>query len=287
MLLGLLLGVGLCGSVAAVGLALSAPHRSFVGPPPADLAGAETVAIPSASGSLLQGWWLPGEHGAVVLMHGIRGNRLGMLRRAQILHEHGFSVLLFDLQAHGESTGTRITFGRLEGLDAASAVGFVRSHAPGERVGVIGFSLGGAAALLGPGPLQVDALVLEAVFPTIEAALTDRLRVAFGPVLGVAIPPLLAPVFEAVLPPVLGVTPADLRPIDRIAGVAAPVLVVSGTADDHTPLAEAEALFARAPQPKQFWPVQGAGHEDLEQFAPDAYWRVVMPFLEANLRSRP
>ena len=282
-----MLGIGLCGSVAAVGLALSAPHRSFVGPPPSDLAGAETVAIPSASGSLLQGWWLPGEHGpgAIILMHGVRGDRLGMLQRARVLHEHGFSVLLFDLQAHGESTGTRITFGRLEGMDAASAVSFVRTHAPGERIGVIGFSLGGAAALLGPGPLPVDALVLESVFPTIDAALTDRLRVAFGPVVGAVLPPLLAPV--VVLPPILGVTPSDLRPIERIAGVTAPVLVISGTADDRTPLAEAEALFAQAPEPKQFWPVQRAGHEDLEQFNPDAYWRVVMPFLRSNLRSRP
>lgn len=283
----LLLGIGLCGSVIAVGLALSAPHRAEIGPPPSTLANAEAVAIPSASGSLLQGWWLSGQPGAgaVILMHGIWENRLRMLRRAQVLHQHGFSVLLFDLQAHGQSTGTRITFGRLEGMDAASAVSFVRGRAPGERVGVIGVSLGGAAALLGPGPLPVEALVLESVFPTIDAALTNRLHAALDPVLGRVTPPLLAPMFEAVLPPILGVAPVDLRPIDRIAGVTAPVLVASGTADDRTPLAEAEALFARAPEPKWFWPVPGAGHEDLERFEPGAYWRVVTPFLASNLRA--
>ncbi len=196
---------------------------------------------------------MPGQPGAgvVILMHGIWGSRLQMARRAEVLHRRGFSVLLFDLQGHGESTGTRITFGRLEGMDAANAVSFVRDRAPGERVGIIGVSLGGAAALLGPGPLPVNVLVLESVFPTIDAALTNRLRAALvpilGPVLGGAVPLLLAPVFEAVLPPILGVAPADLRPIDRIAGVTAPVLVASGTADDRTPLAEAEALFARAP----------------------------------------
>ena len=219
-------------------------------------------------------------------MHGIWGNRLQMVRRAQVLHRHGYAVLLFDLQAHGESTGTRITFGRREGMDAASAVSFVRGRAPGERIGAIGVSLGGAAALLGPGPLPVEALMLESVFPTIDAALTNRLRAALGPILGRIAPPLLARVFKAVLPPILGVTAADLRPIDRIYALTAPVLVASGAADDRTPLAKAEALFARAPEPKRFWPVPGAGHEDLERFDPDAYWDVVMPFLASNLRHR-
>ena len=55
----------------------------------------------------LSGWFIAGRPGggAVVLMHGVRGNRLAMLRRARLLHAEGFSVLLFDFQAHGESTG--------------------------------------------------------------------------------------------------------------------------------------------------------------------------------------
>lgn len=62
-------------------------------------------------------------------------------------------------------------------LDAEAAVDLVRARLPGEPVGVIGASMGGAAALLGPGPLRVDALVLESVSPTIELAVADRLRV--------------------------------------------------------------------------------------------------------------
>ena len=60
--------------------------------------------------------------GIVVLMHGVRANRLQMAGRAEILQRHNFSVLLFNFQAHGESQGQRLTFGRLEGLDAAAAV---------------------------------------------------------------------------------------------------------------------------------------------------------------------
>ena len=149
-----------------------------------------------------------------MLMHGVRANRLRMVRCARALHEHGFAVLLFDLQAHGESPGRRITFGRLEALDAAVATRFVRSRLPGERVGAIGVSLGGAAAVLGPEPLEADALVLESVYPDIDAALANRLRAGLGRVAGPLLTPLLVPVFKLLLPPILGVTPDELRPID-------------------------------------------------------------------------
>ena len=214
-----------------------------------------------------------------MLMHGVWENRLRMAQRARVLHEHGFAALLFDLQAHGESPGQRITFGRLEGLDATAAVRFVRRRLPGERVGVIGVSLGGAAAVLSPKPLLVDALVLESVYPSIDAALANRLRAGLGPAAGPLLTPLLAPLFKLLPPPVLGVTPGELRPIDRIGEVGAPVLVASGTLDDRTTLEEARALFERAPEPKRFWAVEGAGHVDLERHDPDEYWRNVLLFL--------
>lgn len=287
LLLGALLAAGLCASVLAVGLQLSSPVSALLGPPPAALPGAEPVQIPSPSGSLLQGWWVPGapSGGGVVLMHGVWSNRRSMAQRARVLHEHGYAVLLFDLQAHGESSGRRITFGRLEGFDALAAVAFTRQRLPGERVGALGASLGGAAALLGPGPLPVDALVLESVYPDIDAALANRLRAGLGPLAGPVLASLLAPAFTLLLPPVLGVRPDELRPIDRIGAATAPLLVASGTADDRTTLGEARSLFEHAPEPKQFWAVQGAAHVDLERHDPDAYWRVVLPFLARHLRT--
>ena len=62
------------------------------------------------------------------------------------------------------------------------------------------------------------------------------------------------------------------------------MLVANGADDVLTPIAEARALFDRAPEPKQFWAVPGVGHDDLEQKAPDAYWRTVLPFLVKYLR---
>src|SRR5262249_53966085 len=161
------------------------------------------VQIPSTSGSLLRGWWVPGNPGggAIILMHGVWSSRLSMVKRASTLHAHGFAVLLFDFQAHGESPGRHITYGHLEARDAAAAVDFVRHRATGEEIGAIGVSLGGAATLLGPRPLALDALVLESVYPDIDSGLGNRLRIGLGPLMGDLFTPILVPSFELLLPP--------------------------------------------------------------------------------------
>jgi alpha-beta hydrolase superfamily lysophospholipase len=217
-------------------------------------------------------------------MHGVHSNRLSMVRRARLLNAVGFSVLLFDFQAHGESTGARITFGHLEAEDAGSAVAFVRARLPNERIGAIGTSLGGAAALLGPHPLPVNALVLESVYSDIAPAIMNRLRAVLGPSLGRIAAPALEYVFELLLPPVLGVNGNDLRPIDHVAEVGAPILIASGTSDDRTTIVETAAMFDRAKDPKLFWGVAGARHVDLEAFAPDEYRNRVLAFLVENLQ---
>jgi uncharacterized protein len=277
----------LCGSVIGVGLLLSWPAARDIGAPPADLA-AESVAMISGSGATLRGWFLAGRPGGggVVLMHGVRANRLSMVQRARMLHESGFSVLLFDFQAHGESTGKRITFGYLEALDAAAAVAFAKARLPNEKIGAIGSSLGGAAALLGPTPLPVDALVLEAVYPDIGAATANRISAVLGAPIGSLVAQPLTHAFELLMPPILGVAPAELRPIDHIADVAAPLLIVSGTRDSRTTARETIAVFDRAHEPKSLWLVDGAGHVDLERYAPDAYRAHVLAFLAGTLQLR-
>ncbi|HKT08603.1 MAG TPA: alpha/beta hydrolase [Gemmatimonadaceae bacterium] len=263
-------------SIAAT--VVTGPHRTRVGRGP--FANAENVSFTSVAGDTLRGWFIPGRpgRGAIVLMHGIHDDRRSMIGRARFLMGAGYGVLLFDFHAEGESSGRRITFGATEAADAAAAVAYLRRRAPGERIGAIGVSMGGAAALLGKAPLDVDALVLESVYPTIDAAVRDRLAAHAGP-LGT----VLGPLFLAQLRPRFGIDPAALRPIDRIAQVHVPLLVMAGTADRDTHLDEAQALFARAHEPKTFWAVPGAGHEDLHAFDPSDYERRVLAFFGATL----
>ena len=70
-----------------VGGELSAPAPRSIGVPPASL-GAEAITFPSSSGSLIHGWYVPGStgQGAVLLLHGVRGDRRDMLSRAEFLH---------------------------------------------------------------------------------------------------------------------------------------------------------------------------------------------------------
>jgi uncharacterized protein len=273
----LVLGIGLiAGAVlfAISGVVLALPIRRAIGPPPPDLM-ARDVTIPSRSGSLLRGWMVRGEPGAgaVILLHGIHSDRSAMVARMRFLRQAGYSLLAIDLQGHGESPGRLITFGHLEALDAEASVGFIREALSGERIGVIGTSLGGAATLLGAVPLR-------AVYPDIRSALANRIAARLGAQAG----RFLAPLYLRLMPLVLHVHEEELRPIDRIAGVASPLLLMAGSADRYTTIEESRALFDRAPEPKRFWLVDGAAHVDLAAYAPDAYRVQVLDFFDTYLR---
>ena len=267
------------GTLASCGLAR--PSQARVGVAPLALH-ADTVSFASQSGSIIHAWFARGDSGAgaVLLLHGVGDDRRAMIERAGFLHRAGYSVLLPDFQGHGESAGAHITYGALESLDAAAALDFLHARAPGERAGVIGVSMGGAAALVGPsGPLRVDALVLESVYPTITDAVRDRLRAWLGPIGPAFTSPVVAIVGRQI-----GVSADALRPLDRIGRIDAPVLIAAGTKDRYTPLAETRSLYASAPSPKELWVVEGAGHVDLHAFTPVEYERRIGSFLFRNLR---
>ena len=275
-------GIAACGFVLTIWLAgtvLSWPARQRVGAVPADIRG-EAIEFNSASGAMLKGWLLMGEvgKGVVILMHGVRGNRLQTLERARWLNRQGYTTLLFDFQAHGESGGQQITFGYLESCDAQAAVQFARQRFPQTKLGVIGISLGGAAAVLAEPPLPIDALVLEMVYPDIHRAIANRLARYLG---GWA--RALTPLLEAQLKPRLGVGVEALRPIAHIADLAVPKLFIVGEYDRHTLLSESQEFFEAARMPKEFWVVPGAQHEDLYQVAQAEYERRVLAMLSKHL----
>jgi len=195
-----------------------------------------------------------------------------------MLHRQGYSVCLIDLPAHGESSGERISFGMAEGAGVRAAMAYVRQQLPGEKVAVIGTSLGGAALLLShvaPGP---DAVVLESVFPDIRQAIDNRVRAHIGWLADV-VTPLLA----WQLPLRLHLELAQLRPIDHVKALGAPVLIAAGLQDRHTTPAETRELFDAAREPKALWMVEGAAHVDLYDYAPKPYELRVLGFLDRYL----
>ena len=241
----------------------------------------ERVAFTSASGATIRGWLVTGEtnRGVVILQHGIHADKSTLVGRARLLSQAGYAVLLFDFQAHGESIGSEITFGFLESRDSQAAVQFVKARFPGKPVAVIGVSLGAAAAVLAKPPLDVQAMVLEMMYPTIEEATKDRIEIRLGPA-GRCLSPLLT----AQIPWHAGCAGDDLRPIEAVGNITTPKLFIAGTADRRTKFSEAERIFARAAEPKSFVAVGGGRHQDLFVFAPEQYKTNVLEFLDKHLK---
>lgn len=280
LLLSLAISTGLV-LLACVGAGemLSRPAARLIGRPPPDLH-AVPVTVSGPSHSHVSGWYAQGSrgHGAVLLLHGVRSDRRQMIERARLFAREGYAVLLIDLPAHGESDGERITFGLREADGVKAALGFLRRKLPGEPMAVVGVSLGAASVVLAKARPAPDAVVLESMYPTITEAVTDRLTRRLGSAGSV-----LAPLLLWQLPLRLGIGTEDLRPIDAISSLQAPVLIASGTQDLHTTLAESRRIFDAARQPKEFWAVEGAAHVDLYTHGPKAYESRVLPFLARYL----
>lgn len=261
--------------VAFVGWILARPVQTRIGNGPAEL-NAQAVTFRSDSGAEVAAWWcpLPDSRGTVLLLPGVRANRLSMVNRARFLRRAGYSTLLIDFQATGETKGDRITFGWKESRDVLAAVEFIRKTQPAGHVGIIGSSLGGAAALFAHPPLKVDALILESVYPTIKIATENRLQNYLGPIAR-----RFAPLLLKQLDTRLGVSADDLRPINYIANVGCPILLMNGEKDRNTRPEDARLLFSRAQSSKQLWFVANAGHVDLHKAATAEYEARVLAFL--------
>lgn len=196
-----------------------------------------------------------------------------MAGRAVFLRDAGWTSLAIDLQAHGETPGEMITFGHREAKDARNGVAYLRAQGC-VAVVVIGQSLGGAAALLGDGPVAADGFVLESVYPAIEDAIANRLAMRFGGLGRVA-----APLLYWQLPLRAGVGREELRPVQEIRKVQVPVLVAGGVQDSQTPPEETRRLFEAVGGAKTLWLVDGAVHEDLYNFNPAEYRLRLLRFL--------
>lgn len=273
-------GVVLLIAAWLIGGALVAPANRTVGDPPAEFPAA-TVRIESESGATLAGWHLvtPNSVATAVLLHPIRGDRRSMLTRAQLFRDHGYSTLLLDLQAHGESSGKSITLGHLEKHDVLAAVRYIRDTSPEQKIVIIGRSLGGASTLFATP--DVDAIVLESVYPTVSEAVHNRIQMRLG-ILHHVISPLLL----VQLKPRLGVSPDQLRPIDQLPQLDCPVVIASGDCDKHTSIHETRRMFDAANPPKQLVIFEGAGHVDLLAHNPSKYENEIFEYVNKIIGAR-
>ncbi len=270
-----------CFAIAMAGSAAVSVPRWPVGAGPVALP-FEDIAVESEPGIVIRGWVIPhdGACGVVVLLHGSGASREQMLPRARFLRHAGYGVVLVDMRAHGLSDGSVTTFGGRESRDVQAVIAETRRRFAGQKLGAIGFSLGGAALLLGDKPADVDALVVEEVYSTLEDTARRRVAAGMGPIVADILPWLL----YAQMPWRFGVSRGALRPVDRIGAVKAPILVMGGDSDPFVPPDQTRRLFDAARAPKELWIVPGAAHYDLHQAASIAYEHRVLDFFRRSLR---
>jgi predicted acyl esterase len=82
----------------------------------------QPAVLKTPDGILLQAWFFrPSEFngGAVLLLHGVAADRLGMTGHLDYLLRNGYAALLPDARGHGSSGGDLVTYGLKEASDTA------------------------------------------------------------------------------------------------------------------------------------------------------------------------
>jgi len=222
---------------------------------------AEEVSVESSSGASLAGRFYPGATDAtVILLHGYGGSQDEMLPVASTLHEAGYSVFTYDQRGCGRSTG-EVTFGAREQDDLGSVVDYLvtRADVDRERLGALGFSMGGATTLLTAArDRRIKAVVADSSWSEAKNWLRPSVKASF------VHPRDRFSALSLKLAELRGGFDLDeLRPVDVISELSPrPVLLVHAGADDVVPKAEAERNFEAARKPKELVLVAGAGHGD-------------------------
>jgi dienelactone hydrolase len=288
VVLGLILVVGL--AVETIGQAVAAtnvPPTSLGSATPADRGlDYEDVALRTADGVDLSGWYVPTRnHAVVVVLHGAGSTRSNVLDQATVLADHGYGVLLFDARGHGRSGGRAMDFGWYGDEDTAAAIDFA-TRQPGvdaQRIAVLGLSMGGEEAIgAAAADQRVAAVVAEGATNRVAA---DKawLSEVYG---------WRGAAQEVVERLVYGA--ADLLsptgpPISLRAAVAAaaprPVLLIAGGAmvdEVHA----ARHIQAGSPATVQVWVAADTGHTDALATHPATWEARVTSFLDDALDVR-
>jgi uncharacterized protein len=199
---------------------------------------------------------------AVLLLHGLADNRIGMTGYAQIHLAHGFTVLLPDARAHGTSGGPLATYGLVERNDIHEWIDFLDAQDHPRCIYALGESMGAAQLLqaLDTHP-HICAVAAESSFANFREIAYDRMGQPFhlGPWVGRT---LLRPLVEvAFLRARLKyhLNMEEISPEDSAARTTVPVFLIHGQIDSNIPLRHAQRLHARAPN-TQLWEVPNADH---------------------------
>jgi len=249
------------------------------------------VSVRAEDGAGLRAWFFRparsnGE--AVILLHGLGGNRDYMQRYVPLFLSHGYSVLVPDLRAHGLSGGEFPTYGIKEADDVHAWHNWLELHERSNCVYGMGESMGAAVVLQAVSTTPFCAVVAEGSFATFREVMYIRIGQVChtGQWLGRTV---LGPAVElAFLYGWLtrGVNLASASPEERVAGSHVPVLLIHGLDDHNLPPRQSEMIRDRNPGEITLWEVPQAGHCAALRVAPAEFITRVIGWFQQH-EARP
>ena len=218
----------------------------------------EDVYLPTEDGLLLNGWFVPGERDFTWLwFHGNAGNISYRLDNLRLLHDRlNINIFIFDYRGFGRSQG-RASGGGLH-LDAEASLGHLLSRPDVNRDRLIFFgrSLGSAVAIDMATRHNCAGLILESAF-----ALPREMMEAF--------PFFPGETFRT-----------RYDSLTKIKGITSPLLILHGDWDEAVPFEMGVRLYEAANEPKEFYAIRGAGHNDTYIVGGEGYFRTIEGFIE-------
>ncbi len=262
--LGILAGLALVGA-----LALTFENRLIFFPPrypqgfgaPGPVAArAEEVWLTASDGVRLNARFLaaPDSSRALLWFHGNAEN-IGMGgERLEELARLGVNLLAVDYRGYGKSQGSPGEAGVYRDGEAAYRYLVETRGFDARNLFIYGHSLGGAVAVEIAARHACGGLIVESSFTSLPAMARHLYHL-----------------------PSVGFLPRSrFDSAGKIAGVRAPVLIIHGTADAVVPFEMGRQLYAAAREPKDFYPVAGAGHDDPHRVGGAAYLARLRQFME-------
>jgi fermentation-respiration switch protein FrsA (DUF1100 family) len=220
---------------------------------------AEEVRLAPEPGVELHAWFfpLPEPLATLLFCHGNAGNASHRLENVYYLVEAGFQVLLFDYRGYGHSSGQPSEGGLYRDAEAAWVHLVGRSDTVGMPRIIFGRSLGGAVAVdLGVRVDNADGLIVESTFTSIKTLARH--------ILALPLPEM----------------PVKYDSLSKIGSLKPPLLAIHGEKDELIPFADGRALFEAAPEPKSWYPIAGAGHNDTVIVGGEAYFHRLAAFAD-------
>jgi pimeloyl-ACP methyl ester carboxylesterase len=220
----------------------------------------EPIRMPTVGGKSLYGWWIPSATpGApcVVLVHGWGRNVERMLPWIAMLHPAGFDLLAFDARHHGSSDADVYSSMLKFSEDVRAAVDYaVAQRDAGQgRVGVLGLSVGGSAAIhAAAADPRIAAVATVGAFadPSDPRATIGRRWWILAPGLPLAVRRIERRI---------GFRFRDVAPERVIGRSRARFLFIHGEDDVVIPVSHGRRLAAACPGART-WFLPGRGHSD-------------------------